>query len=83
MPPKSIFNKNSTLKTFSETPDSQQTTVMRTQSQSLTEIYYSTRVIPPEWRCRVRELGQLKAPIKSFPGLAAAWPRVAHPKQLK
>jgi hypothetical protein len=65
-----------------KTPVSQQSTAMRTKSQSSTEILYPTRVIPPEWRCRVRKLGQLEDPIKSFPGLAAACPRVTHPKQL-
>jgi hypothetical protein len=83
MPTKSIFNQNSTSKTFSGTLVWQQMTIMTARSESLTEIHSWTRLIPPEWRCRVRRLGQLEAPIKSFAGLAAARPGPSLPKQLK
>jgi hypothetical protein len=79
---KSIFNQNSTSKTFSGTLVWQQMTIMTARSESLTEIHSWTRLIPPEWRCCVRRLGQLEAPIKSFPGLAAARPGPSLPKQL-
>jgi hypothetical protein len=80
---KSIFNQNSTSETFSGTLVWQQMTIMIARGEYLLEIHSWTRVITPEWRCRVRRLGQLEAPIKSFPDLAVARPGPSLPKQLK